>query len=117
MNDDSNIYSDNDFGNSFEENAEYTFTPEHFPQIMERMRGVSTFFNTHTAEHLEESFKKFQKIGLDGKYILSIAIIEKFSDYLVSETLNELVQKGLVDYMWSDEHQDFVFKAKDDKWT
>jgi len=109
MNDDNlNDYSDNDF----EANQEYSFDPQDFPQIMSRLRNVSAFFQTHTAEYLEEAFKKFQKIGSDGRYAMSIKIIEKFSDYLVSETLNELVQKGLVDYMWSDEHQDFIFSAK-----
>jgi cytoplasmic iron level regulating protein YaaA (DUF328/UPF0246 family) len=97
---------------NFEDTKEYTFRPDDFEPIMERMRGMSTFFGTHTTEDLIEKFKKFQKIGLDGNYVMSIKIIEKFSDYLVSDTLNELVEKGLVDYYWSDEHQDFVFKAK-----
>jgi len=112
MNDDFNIYSDNDFDSPFDDNEEYTFTPEHMQPIMDRMRGMSTFFNAHTTEDLIEKFKKFQKIGLDGKYILSIKIIEKFSDYLISDTLNELISKNLIDYYWSDEHQDFVFSAK-----
>lgn len=101
----------NDF-QEFELNSEYPFSPDNFEPIMERMREVSEFFFTHTVEDLIEKFKKFQRIDKDGNYVMSIKIIEKFSDYLVSETLNELVEKGLVDYYWSDEHQDFVFKAK-----
>jgi hypothetical protein len=104
----------NDF-EKFESNSEYSFSPDNFEPIMERMRGVSEFFFTHSVEDLIEKFKKFQRIDKDGNYVMSIKIIEKFSDYLVSETLNELVEKGLVDYYWSDEHQDFVFKTKEDK--
>jgi hypothetical protein len=43
---------------------------------------------------------------------MSVNLIEKFSDFLVGENLNELVKKGLVELAWSDEHNDFVFSAK-----
>ena len=112
MSDDLNDFSDNDFESPFEENRDYTFSPEQMYPIMDRMRGMSTFFGAHSTEDLIEKFKKFQQIGLDSKYILSIQIIEKFSDYLVSDTLKELVDKDLIDYYWSDEYQDFVFSAK-----
>ena len=112
MSDNFNLYSDNDFESPFEDNREYSFTPDHMRPIMDRMRGMSTFFDAHTTEDLMYKFQKFQQVGLDGKYILSIKIIEKFSDYLVSDTLNELVAKNLLDYFWSDEYNDFVFSAK-----
>ena len=112
MNDDLNDFSDNDFESPFEDILEYIFSPEMMPEIMERMKGISTFFDAHSVQDLMDKFKKFQQIGLDGKYILSTKIIEKFSDYLVSDTLNELVAKNLLDYYWSDEYNDFVFSAK-----
>ena len=112
MNDDLNDFSDNDFESPFEDILEYTFSPEMMPEIMERMKGISTFFDAHSVQDLMDKFQKFQQVGLDGKYILSTKIIEKFSDYLVSDTLNELVAKNLLDYFWSDEYNDFVFSAK-----
>ena len=112
MSDNFNDYSDNDFESPFEDSQEYSFTPDNMHPIMDRLRGMSNFFSAHTTEDLIEKFKKFQKINLDGKYVLSIKIIEKFSDYLVSDTLKELVDKDLIDYYWSDEYNDFVFSAK-----
>lgn len=107
-----NDYSDNDFDHPIDDSSEFVFTPDNFEVIMERMRGLNNFFNSHTVDQLVEGFKKFQQLGSDGQYVISVDIIEKFSDFLVSETLNELVRKDMVDVEWSDEHNDFVFSAK-----
>jgi len=108
MSDNFNEYSDNDF----EDNVEYSFTTDNFEVIMDRMRSVSDFFQACEVDYLIEMWQKFQKPNPDGTYNMSVNLIEKFSDFLVGENLNELVKKGLVELAWSDEHNDFVFSAK-----
>jgi hypothetical protein len=117
-----NDHSDNDFDHPIDDSDEFVFTPDNFEVIMERMRGLNNFFNSHTVDQLVEGLdqlvegvKRFQQIDSDGQHVISVDIIEKFSDFLISETLNELVRKDMVDVEWSDEHNDFVFKAKGDK--
>lgn len=53
------------------------------------------------------------------RYILSenlfVTIIEKLNSRMVSNVLNNLVQKGLVDSAYDSESNDFVFWVKDQK--
>ena len=53
------------------------------------------------------------------KYIISEQqfeeIIEDFNSRLVSNLLNELVSKGLIETGWSDEENDFIFWLSEEK--
>ena len=106
---DENIYSDNDFEN----NQVYFFEPKDLEVIMGRLQGVSEFFSYCQVDDLMQMWQKFQKLNEDGMYSMSLDIVSKFTDFLVNDSINELIAKDLIDYQWSDEHNDFVFTTKD----
>lgn len=109
MSDNFNDFSDNDFEND----RVYTFDPKDLTAIMERLQAATEFLSNCDLEDLEEMWQKFQKKDQDGMYQMSLEIVSKFTDFLVSDALNALVAKNLIDYEWSDEHNDFVFKCVD----
>lgn len=63
--------------------------------------------------------KQTHKISKQSRYILNddlfITILENLNSRLVSNILNNLVQKGLVESAFDNESNDFVFWVKHDK--
>lgn len=95
----------------FADNDLMAFKPDKLSFIMNRIRGLSDFLASCELEYLEEKYNHYYP-PVDGEYYISVDHINKFIDYLVSDTLKELTDKGLVDVLWSEEHNDFVFSAK-----
>ena len=69
---------------------------------------------------IKENIKKERnKITKKIRYVLNedmfADIVHKLNDRMVSNIINGLVQKGLVEMAFDDESNDFVFWIKDDK--
>lgn len=96
---------------NFSDGEEYEFDEIHLVDVLEAFSYTNALTASTPLPQLVEEFKQFQK-PVDGVYHISVDIYLSFVNFILNNSLMELVKQGLVDYSFDSDKGDFVFKLK-----
>jgi hypothetical protein len=97
----------------FDNQDVYECNAEVIEQVLDRLKVASEFLMLSETAELAKHYQ-FLYPAVDGVYTITENRVHKLASYMFNLTANELVKKGVIELLWSDKENDFVFKIKDD---
>lgn len=101
------------FDNSEEEDdGIFAFEEANLAEVLKMMKQCSELLDTCDVDYLCEIYREMYP-PKEGIMEISEERLQELNRKVLSETLQELVKKNLVDVSWSDTENDFIFNLKD----
>lgn len=95
------------------ENFTMSFLEEDILEIMEAIKPFNDLLKGCENEFLANVFKRENELNENGEYYLNEDIIDNLVNSVLGDGLRELSDKGIIDCLWDDDANDFVFKLPD----
>lgn len=90
----------------------YECKAEVIDQVLDKLKVASDFLMLSDTAELSKHYQ-FLYPAVDGVYTISESRINSLARYMFNLTAADLVKKGVIELLWSDKENDFVFKIKD----
>ena len=91
----------------------FEFPEDKIFDVLDVMKGSSLLLATIPTEEIVEKYKKIFPPDADGIYTINEPMLDRINSEFLNDTLASMVKEGIIEMLWDDNQNDFVFKSKD----